>query len=362
MGYLAVLADSNCVEHVSIGRLHVNLWALRGLLRRARRLYFDVGIEICHGRESPEAKLQKIDLLLPFKIGMIKDKPDSSDLFDMVINPETGALIFGAPTTVQESSDGRAKVLFEDVRLNAVKTLPSELAEGSSNSSDGTLCTIRLQHPVDRGESAYIRTRWRVDSSKTLWKWMLSPQAGAWADFRISDTRQGGGELRDPDFVRRLLPIETANVFVMAPGHLTPSNCSPHPKYIRTLEPGVWKRYLRGAARYEWMFKDLLVYGWARKDKTITQDHPMRVFISLTRVFFPSWASFPYMLVAAMIAFVIVTNSPGLWVDLGPVWTAIGVTTVLGLLSAIQWFIRLLRFLGRIPYSIIRAIEERLLT
>lgn len=57
MGYFAVLVqdeDKTYAKAVKIVRLHVNIWALRGLSfgRRRRLFYFDVGMELKFGDEK----------------------------------------------------------------------------------------------------------------------------------------------------------------------------------------------------------------------------------------------------------------------------------------------------------------------
>jgi len=173
---------------------------------------------------------------------------------------------------------------------------------------------VPLQHPIKKGESVYIRLRWRVFGSGSLWR-RTRLEPGVRVDFRVCDTREGIPSERDSTFLARILEVSSANVFVMAPGRLRPTNVSPAPKHIRTLEPGAWLDYLDGAAGWTWMARDLLVYGWHRKAEPekpqITENDPFRVFLALNR---PS-------------------GTPG-WLHIS--YTAAGVLMALGLLNLLE--------------------------
>ena len=197
---------------------------------------------------------------------------------------------------------------FEDTRLNVGRIAEQRVksVEGHPTKADSSLYTVPLQHPVKKGGSVYFRVRWRVFGSASLWR-RTRLESGIRVDFRVCDTREGIPSERDSTFLDRILEVSSANVFVMAPGRLRPTNVSPVPKHIRTLEPGAWLDYLDGAAGWTWMARDLLVYGWHRRaepeQRPITENDPFRVFLALTRPSgTPGWLHITYATVGFLLA------------------------------------------------------------
>ncbi|MDO4646314.1 MAG: hypothetical protein Q4B02_11130 [Propionibacteriaceae bacterium] len=362
MGYFAVLVqdeDKTYAKAVKIVRLHVNIWALRGLSfgRRRRLFYFDVGMELKFGDEknmdeggkNKDASIKAVEFLLPFRVEEIKRQDCSlgaQDLFGMITNDHSGPLVFGSPVEIGGSGNGKAQIKFENITLNAARVTESKIRqiEGHIFSADSSAYVVPLWHPIRYGDSAYIRVRWRVFGMAPLWRWVHSGSS-AWVDFRVCDARQKRTSLRDPDLLSRLLPIESANIFIMAPGDLVPTNVSPEPKYIRTLEAGAWMDYLKGAARWEWMARDLLVYGWNRpkKDKDITEDYPFRVFLALSRSANRSiitglvWSAIAGFVIAWFITGGNIDISIMGW-DMSPIWNFLGFgsITLMWLWKAVQ--------------------------
>ena len=72
MGYFAVLAlpeDQSIAQHLRASRLHVNIWALRGLWFGRRLFYFDVGVELRLDEAAPNgSSIRAVDFLLPFRV------------------------------------------------------------------------------------------------------------------------------------------------------------------------------------------------------------------------------------------------------------------------------------------------------
>lgn len=307
MGYFAVVAqvaDKAYAPHLSVKRLHVNIWALRGLWFGRRIFFFDVGVEL--SLEDPglpdDVEIGAVELLLPFRVEEGKwpgGAPVAQDLYGSVVDDHSGPLIFGSPVSVVRTEEDRSVLAYEGHQLPAVrisemniKAVPDHPAK-----ADSSLYTVPLRQPIKKGETSYFRVRWRVFGAAPMWRW-ARPESGARVDFRVCDTRQGRPSERNPAFLARVLEVQNANVFVMAPSRLRPTNVSPVPKHIRTLEPGAWTDYLKGAAAREWPARDLLVYGWHHKSEVrhfITKDDPFRVFLALNRpAGTPAWLSVSY--------------------------------------------------------------------
>lgn len=378
MGYFAVVqpADKSRTDRLSVGRLHVNVWALKGLWFGRRLLYFDVGVELKLGRDddSSDLEIATVELLLPFRVEEGKwpgGAPVAQDLHGKVIDDHSGALIFGSPITV-DSANGKSIVGFEGNSLNIVRVVESGIraVAGHPATSDSSLYSIPLQRPLKQGESVYFRTRWRVFGAAPLWKWARL-ESGAQIDFRICDTRQGPASQRD-QLLDRVLPIAEANVFVMAPGRYCPTNVSPAPKHIRTLEPGAWTGYLEGAAKWQWMASDLLVYAWARRENdtapAITEDDPFRIFLAMNRpAARPAWLSIGYAAAGFALAWALVSNSgslPGIVVnsiDISSILGLIGIGSIMAAWAFIQFLRPYLADRVRRPRLWLRRIERFIL-
>jgi hypothetical protein len=381
MGNFAVLSQPSeraLTACLKVKRLHVNIWALRGLWIGRRLLYFDVGVELelAHCEELPGLKVHAVELLLPFRVEEGKwpnGAPVAQDLYTKVIDDHSGALIFGSPITV-ETANGKSTVGFEGNSLHAVRVVEASVkaVEDYAGTSGSSLYTVPFQRPLEQGESIYFRTRWRVFGAAPLWRWTRQ-ESGAHVDFRICDTRQGPASQRDQGFLDRILTIAGANVFVMAPGRFGPTNVSPEPKHIRALEPGAWTDYLSGAASRPWMASDLLVYAWARNSTDgghpITENHPFRIFLAVNRpAARPGWLSVGYAAIGFALAWTVVSVSSSLSkvivvnsVDLSAYLGIIGVTSLLAAWSLIQKLRPYLADRLRKPRLWIRRMERSLL-
>jgi len=376
MGYFAVLAQAankDIAEHLRVSRLHVNIWALRGLWFGRRLFYFDVGIELKFDGSglSPDSKVDAIEVLLPFRVEEGK-WPDGSrivqDLYDQVISDRSGPLIFGSPVAGRGSADGQSVIEFdENDRLTVTRISEANVTKvtGYAPRTDSSLYTVPLRHPLRVNCSVYFRVRWRVFGAAPLWKWTRL-ESGACVDFRVCDTRQGAGSQRDPEFLERILQINSANVFVMAPERLCPTNVGPTPKHIRTLEPGAWSDYLKGAASWQWMAKGLLVYGWHHRidEGPITKDNPLRVFLALNRpARRPGWLSVAYAAVGFMIASAIISLGQSVTPQIGSasllsVMGIIGIGSIMGLASLARWLTPLFVDHALVPRLFLRRIER----
>ena len=381
MGYFAVLApeaDKTLIPYLSVGRLHVNLWGLRGLWPGRRLFFLDVGVELKLEDDDAcpdDAEISAVDALLPFRVEEGKWKNGAAvaqDLYDSVINEHSGSLVFGSPVRVQSTGGGQSTVEFESTRLQAARIAEvgvKAVAEHVTK-ADSSLYTIPLQHPVRKGESVYFRVRWRVFGAAPLWRWTRA-ESGARVDFRICDTRGVPSE-RDAAFLSRVLPVESAKVFIMAPDRLRPTNVGSEPKHVRTLEPGAWSGYLEGAAGRNWMARGLLVYGWHRKPdpgRPISEDDPYRVFLALNRAAGTAgWLNVVYSTVGVLLAWALLALSgPVSDLSIGDVdarsWMAlIGVTSLTAAWNLMQRLRPFFADRARGPRQLIRRIERFILT
>lgn len=377
MGYFAVLApspDQITNMNLRVKRLHINLWALRGLWFGRRLFHFDVGMELCldHSESSPGTQIQEVDLLLPFRVEEGKwpnGAPIAQDLYDSVINDHSGPLIFGSPVKILEASNGKSRIEFDDELLDVVRIKEQSVRaiENHKTRADSSLYRVPLEHPLKPGESTYLRMRWRVFGAAPIWKW-VRPEAGARIDFRVCDTRQGPASQRDSEFLNRIVPILSANVFVMAPGSMSPTNVSPPPKHIRTLEPGAWTNYLKGAASWEWMARDLLVYGWHRpekQDRPITEDDPLRVFLAVNRsASRPGWLSIVHSAVGVAVAWVVLSGAgylshiPVNGIDGHAILAILGIGSLMALWTLVQRLRPFFSDRARKPRQSVRRIER----
>lgn len=386
MGYFAVLAAAGTpkTDLPHVARCHLNLWALPGMFPGRRLLYLDVGVEIAAGASAVDA----IQLLLPFRLEP-GTWPDSSevlqDLFDAVTDQTSAELIFGGPVKMTRCQDTyRLQVgdYAEEMRVSRVKPTAAKLVEDHAVRQDSSLVEVVLQDPVTPGKRAYFRVRLRVFGAPPLWR-STRVSGSAEVDFRICDVRESKFVDTERHLRERILDIDEANIFLMAPSKLIAEARSPELKYLRTLETGAWKRYLVGTA-HRGSGGGLLVYYWqhkrvpqdendptSRSKSPINADNPFRVLLSLQR---PAsrvwWLTVLQVVLGVLLATVLIRLVED--VDLGSMRPehldfSTVVQFLLGttLLAVIAFFERLRswaagRFLQ--PRSLLRRIERALLS
>jgi hypothetical protein len=104
---------------------------------------------------------------------------------------------------------------------------------------------------------------------------------------RIAEVREAVGLSKWDGLIERIVPIETLNLFVVAPSTLQAAAISPAPRYIRVLEGNAWAPYI-GRAPDLFRSGKLIVYYWRHKSedegkRAIDPDNPFRAFIDLNR-------------------------------------------------------------------------------
>lgn len=308
MGYFAVLKSSD-TDQFTIGRCHLNVWVVSGLVPGRHLLYFDVGVEVQASGSNPVSSFQ---LLLPFRVevGMARDAfITCQDLFPNIVEQSTAELIFGGPVSVTTAGpNGR------DYQLTSTTAPPLTVArmdvtrakavDDFKEDDDCSLYELYPQAPVAAGEAKYFRMRFRVFQTEPLW----NPKhylGGVVVDLRMCDVRESRHVDHEAQLRPRIVEIQRSDIFLMAPENYQLAHCSPETKYIRVLEPYAWRAYLAGAAfrpgptRY-------LVYSWRSRadargnDVPIDQDAPYRVFADFNRSRFSStWSSIIGIILAA---------------------------------------------------------------
>jgi hypothetical protein len=289
------------------------LWSMPSLAPGRRLLYLDVGLEV----QAGQAEVNSLQLLLPFRVEE-GAWPDTSvvlqDLYPAITDQTTAELVFGGPVDIrQQSGEHIVKIgdYSEEMKLVRVVPTAAKVVEDYAARPDSTLVDLFLNETVDPGKSVYFRVRFRVFGSAPMWRWTRAT-GGAQVDFRISDVRESRFVDTERHLRSRILEIDQANVFLMAHPRLELRARSPEIKYLRSLEPHVWRNYLKGAS-YRFGGGALLVYYWqharringpddARSSNPINADNPFRVFLDFHR---PAGRSGWYTLLQASLGFLL---------------------------------------------------------
>lgn len=302
MGFFAVLSDEGAANDPGhyVKRCHLNLWSLPSIVPGRRLLYLDVGLEV----QAGESQVSSVQVLLPFRLeeGAWPDTSDVlQDLYTAITDQTTAELVFGGPVDIrQQGGEHFIKVGDYDDEMKLVRVVPTsaKLVEGYAVRPDSTLVAISLNETIEPGASVYFRVRFRIFGSAPLWRWTRAT-GGAQVDFRVSDVRESRFVETERHLRRRLLEIDQANVFLMAHPRMELRARSPEFKYLRTLEPDVWRNYLKGAS-YRGSGGALLVYYWRhamrakeqggpRSADPIRADNPFRVFLDFHRPAARTW-------------------------------------------------------------------------
>lgn len=376
-----MLGADDKTELPEASRVHINLWCLPGLFPGKKLFFFDVGVEI----KAKATPVRSIQLLLPFRVeeGEWPDRSSvAQDLFEHVASADTSELIFGGP--VNHISDASGHILKigdypDELPVMRVNSSSIKRVEDYQTRADSSLYEIALDREIASGQSAYIRVRWRVFGASPLWRWKRS-SGGARVDLRICDVRDSPFAKIDRHLRSRLLDIREANIFLMASPQLQLVARSPEFKYLRTLEPRAWTKYLHGAY-HRGPVRGLLVYYWRYSSTTvpaatamparpINADEPFRVFLDFNRVTSNAWwAQILRIIIAVMVSLLLIRLVQNTAIDqlrltdikVRTILQVLGVGTALSVLAAIEK-VRLWtadRFLG--PRLWVRKIERRLL-
>lgn len=304
MGHFAVLSEGASAQP-TVPRVHINLWSLQSLVPTRRLFYFDVGMELKAG----VTELSSFELMLPFRVEEGKWPNGTAvvqDLFESLGQTDTSELVFGGPVTVRSDADVHYLKIADhpdELRIIRVNSSGTKQADNYEPRADSSVYKVALLTPLQPGESGYIRMRWRVFGALSLWRWKRA-SGGATVDLRFCDVRESRFADAERSLRRRIVPIENMNVFVMAPPSLQVASHSPDFKYLRILEPGAWKHYLRGAHHiggvrgllvYYWrypaisMSPDKQAQGTLPSSSPISINNPYRVFLDFNRAASGVW-------------------------------------------------------------------------
>lgn len=94
-------------------------------------------------------------------------------------------------------------------------------------------------------------------------------------DFRVYDVRESRFAESERPLRERMIPIDEINVFLITPSKYQVTTTSPQLKYLRMLEAGAWRQYLRGTA-YLWLRGAMVVYYWRHKPDREAAQPPVR--------------------------------------------------------------------------------------
>lgn len=149
--------------------------------------------------------------------------------------------------------------------------------------SDGfSLWRIKFPQVVSSTRDSYVRIRFRLLRSEKLWEWHKCAfvRNRAVVDFRVADARGVTAVPNANALVRRLLPVERLNLFVIAPFWLRMRFASPNLEYTRLFEGAIWEKYLDRATGL-WRTDKLVIYQWEATD--VGPQKPYRAFLELDR-------------------------------------------------------------------------------
>jgi hypothetical protein len=278
----------NLTEIPGIRRCHINLWSLSSLIPGRRLFYFDVGLELVAGVEP----IYELELLLPFRVeegswkGRAGNDKTAQDLYDMISTGPAAELVFGGPVRIEQDDDGTSLRIGDYsnlLHLARVNSAGIHRVETGDQREDSSHYTVPLLTPIPSGQARYVRMRWRVFGSGPLWSWKRS-RGGAMFDFRVYDVRESRFADSEKPLRARMIPIDEINIFLIAPAKYQVATTSPQSKYLRMLETGAWRQYLRGTA-YLWLRGAMVVYYWRHKPESSTAEqaaNPLRIPQSAT--------------------------------------------------------------------------------
>ncbi len=377
MGYVAILEQASG-SGLEVDRLHVNLWALPGLLPGRKLLYFDIGV-LFHSAVSP---LDGVQILLPF---MPDERPWAApnhtpvlDLFSTLADAAVAELVFGEPLTQQGDDQQRTVTLASGPSFNVVRVDAGgvSVVRPGPYRSDLTLWNIPLSRSIAIDERAYVRLRFCVFSSGGIWRWIRSwrSRLGATVDLRVSDVREGRDLSTERPLRPRIVDVSTLDVLVMTDRRMRIAVTSPELRYVRTLEGETWQKYLAGSAyrgsvdgmiACYWRHPSLLQSGTNGAPISIQPDTPFRGFLSLTRQRGHSFIATLLAFGAAVGIFLgiyrVLRNTSIPNVNFGWILAFLGLTAISGIASAIKRVRTMARTRALAFRQFSRAAERRLL-
>lgn len=253
MGTFAVLQPSSAPAF-TVQQFHINLWCLWSF--GVRRLTCDVGILVA-GSDASEPTAA--ELWLPFA----PDATRTQDLSSELEVTDTAEMVFNETTSRTDNANGARVLTFGDGaqrlalgRLTGKETTALEGAPGTHR------CNLTWE-ATGQTCPTYVRVRFVIDDPGSTWVWKRDGglrNKGALVDLRVADLRDGPeAALRAMD---RLVVIESANLFVIAPWDLHVHASSPTPNRSRVLEGDRWVPYLGRHIRPRLGLSKAVVHHW----------------------------------------------------------------------------------------------------
>jgi hypothetical protein len=266
-------------------RCHINVWSLPGWLGH-RPMLLDVGLIF-----TPTSELRAIEMALP-----VRATPRIRDLVGTIGQTGVGTLLFGKSFDSVSPGELKLKLNPQDSEdLTTLKLIGVDERKSEFVHEDNDLVAVKLAlvGPAASGETAYIRTRFVVDHSATMWRWqrVLGRRDGVLIDFRVPDPREERQHDRTT-IESRAKPLQELDAFFMLPERFRLQAANPELKYTRTLEGRAWHPYLRrsvnGASALRPGHQRLMVHRWhpERVDgspKPVGREHPFRGFLQFHR-------------------------------------------------------------------------------
>jgi hypothetical protein len=263
MGFFAVLRDGDA-RPFAVSHLHLNVWALPGLLGRTVFLC-DVGLRL-----RPSGPLTSLQLGVPVPTaanGLV-------DLADVMLDPAAASLVFDRPVDVHH----RRTIDYGDGRLRVLRVAAaSRLLDTTTTYSRWR---IVLQTPAAAREECYLRLRFRGRRAGRAWRWQWSglSRTGALVDLRVADFRETRLVPDQERVAASLVSVAVLSAFVIAPDRLHERMIRPPPRYVRLLEGRAWEPYLGRATDLRRAGK-FTVWSWHATH--VDADHPFRGFLDL---------------------------------------------------------------------------------
>lgn len=293
MSYFSAYWDGQ--QEFEILTCHINLWSLKGFLRRV--FFFDVGL---HLKVGPSNSLQSFYITLPFGTPeyISKDKKPLNnlskddekplyDLSDQVLKKNVAQLLFGGNVQIKDT------VVSNDSNVNykvSKISVPNSVIDKDRSGDDYSCWKIYLAREASHDSELYIRMRFEAINMKRIWIWKSGRQ-GSTIDFRICDTREVLSIENWADSLESIAKIHSLYAFFILPLDYYLRLTSPGLRYMRLLEGSVWEEYLiRKTNIFGFGSEKLPIYCWGYPDKTasmpkppISISNPFRIYADLCK-------------------------------------------------------------------------------
>lgn len=284
MAYFAIISDNS--SSLKVVRCHINVWALDEAF--GMTFFFDVGLGLNANGSDP---ITKFSLALPFR------HTEFVDLKGKLMDANTARLILGQPVQINKdgvisfvdsSPDGKTK----PIKLKTTH-VPEPERDDKMSTENYSLLNFELKSAIEQlGTSSpetYLRMRFSVKSFSRTW---VRQDSGALVDIRISDVREGLAAQWNA-LEEKIVPIDSLNLFIIAPSTMKKRSVSPELKYARLLEGPLWETYLDRKLQLVGRKKHVIYY-W-RNDKPISHNKPFMAFLDLAKEQTPGYWWFVFL-------------------------------------------------------------------